>query len=61
MSTVDNRPENRLERRKQDTRRRLLEAAAFLFESMGYAKMTIKAITDLADLGIWDVLCAFRE
>jgi AcrR family transcriptional regulator len=51
MSKLDNRPENRLERRKQDTRRRLLEAAAFLVERMGYEKLTIKAITDLADLG----------
>lgn len=51
MSQIDKHPENRLERRKAETRRKLLEAAAFLYERKGYAKLSIKAITDLADLG----------
>lgn len=51
MSILDTQPANRLERRKAETRKKLLEAAALLYARKGYARLSIKAITDLADLG----------
>ncbi len=42
---------NRTERRRLQTRQQLLEAATALMGEVGYAKLTIKGITDRADLG----------
>jgi AcrR family transcriptional regulator len=51
MSVVDIRPLNRAERRKQNTRDRLKQAALEILLTEGYAAMTIQGITDRADLG----------
>jgi AcrR family transcriptional regulator len=59
MSIMDKHPENRIERRKAETRRRLMEAAAFLYQRKGYQKLSIKAITDLADLGYGTIYVHF--
>ncbi|MCA0454178.1 MAG: TetR/AcrR family transcriptional regulator [Chloroflexi bacterium] len=42
---------NRSERRKQHTRQQLLEAAANLLNEVGYSRLTVKSITDRADVG----------
>lgn len=41
----------RRERKKQDTRRRILEAATQLFTLKGYSAVTTQEIADLADVG----------
>jgi len=51
MSVIDNPPLNRAERRKRETYDRLKNATMMLLAEVGYQKLTIKAITDTADLG----------
>lgn len=51
MSILDKRPLNRAERRKQETRIKLLQATEQILEERGYHKFSIKAVTDLADVG----------
>jgi AcrR family transcriptional regulator len=51
MSILDTQSINRIERHKQLTKRRLMEAAATIVQQHGYAKLTIKAVTELADVG----------
>ena len=51
MSVIDTPPLNRAERRKRETYERLKNATMMLLLEVGYQKLTIKAITDLADLG----------
>ena len=53
MSEIPNRPEagpGRRERRKQEIRGRLLEAARALFEEKGFAATTVDEICDRADV-----------
>lgn len=51
MSTMQTRGQNRFERRKQDTRRRLKQATIELILEKGYDAVTVQDITDRADLG----------
>ena len=51
MSKLDTQPINRIERHKQQTKQRLMEAAMMLIKQHGYAKLTIKAVAELADVG----------
>lgn len=75
MSILDEHAENRIERHKQETRQRLMEAAVMLVQQHGFTKLTVKAITELADVGhgtfyvhfeskealIWEVFYVFAE
>jgi AcrR family transcriptional regulator len=45
----------RRERKKQDTRRRIFEAAESLFRAKGYDSVTVQEIADLADVGVGSV------
>jgi AcrR family transcriptional regulator len=51
MSVIDNNSTNRAERRRLHTRALLMAAAGELLVEVGYPKLTIKAITDRADVG----------
>jgi len=51
MSVINNRPLNRTERRKQRTRDTLLMSAMHVLAQRGYKKFSIKAVTELADVG----------
>ncbi|MEZ4672351.1 MAG: TetR/AcrR family transcriptional regulator [Anaerolineae bacterium] len=51
MSVIDSRTLNRAERRRLHTRDLLLEAASAVLAESGYQTLTIKAITDRADVG----------
>lgn len=51
MSVMDERLLNRAERRRQHTRDQLMRAAQELLVEKGYPSLTIKAITERADLG----------
>ena len=42
---------NRFERRKQQTKKKILNAAAKLFEEVGFSNVKISDITDAADVG----------
>lgn len=44
-------PLSRAERRKQETRQRLIAAATKLLATGGYANLTVRAVTDEADVG----------
>ena len=50
-STMGEKPLNRAERRKRETRQRLLAATAKLLTNRSYADLTVRAITDEADVG----------
>lgn len=45
-------PLTRIERRRRETRQRILTATAELQADHGYAKLTVRAIADRADIGI---------
>jgi AcrR family transcriptional regulator len=51
MSVINTLPINRLERRRLHTREQLIAAAVELLEEIGYPALSIKSITDRADLG----------
>jgi len=51
MSVKDLNQPNRAQRRKQRTRQRLLEAAEHCLNRSGYTRLTIRQITETADLG----------
>ncbi len=51
MSVLEAFPVNRAERRRQQSREQLKTAAAELLAESGYVNLTIRAITDRADLG----------
>lgn len=51
MSVLDSRTLSRVERHKQATRQRLKHAIDALLQEVGYHRLTIKAITERADLG----------
>jgi AcrR family transcriptional regulator len=66
---------SRIERRRLQTRQRLLEAAQLILAERGYHKFTIQAVTDRADVGygtfylyfedkdvlVWQVLYTYGE
>src|SRR5690554_4639342 len=52
---------NRAERRRQHTREQLKAAALELLAERGYADLTIKAITERADLGYGTFYLYFTE
>lgn len=54
-------PITRSERRKRQTRARLKQAAFDLIKEQGYAALTIKAITDRADLGYGTYYLHFKH
>lgn len=56
-----NSPASRAERRRNLTREQLRNAAAELLLEVGYHKLTIKAITDRADLGYGTFYLYFQE
>lgn len=51
MSVINEPPLSRMERRRLHTRSQLLEAASALMYEVGYEGLTIKGITERADLG----------
>lgn len=61
MSVIDNVTMNRAERRRQHTRKQLTGAALEVLAEVGYQKLTIKAITDRADLGYGTFYLHFRD
>lgn len=61
MSVIDAAPMNRAERRRQHTRDQLKAAALELLYEKGYANLTIKAITERADLGYGTFYLYFAE
>lgn len=75
MSTIDNMSMNRAERRREQTLMQLRQAAMELIFEAGYANLTIRAITERADLGygtfylyfaekddiVWDLMYRFAE
>ena len=61
MSVIDNSPINRMERRKIQTHQQLLSAAAQLMLEKSYAVLTIKAITERADLGYGTFYLHFKD
>jgi AcrR family transcriptional regulator len=52
---------NRAERRRLDTRERIKEAAYALLIERGYKAVTIRAIADLADIGVGTFYLHFRD
>ena len=75
MSVIDTHSTTRSERRRAQSHQQLLQAAGELIAETGYSGLTIKAITDRADLGygtfylhfhdlddiIWAVIYQFAE
>lgn len=61
MSVIDAVPMNRAERRRQHTREQLKVAALEMLYEKGYANLTIKAITERADLGYGTFYLYFAE
>lgn len=61
MSVLEVAPLNRTERRRLQTRHQLLEAASALLNEVGYSRLTIKAITDRADLGYGTFYLHFED
>jgi AcrR family transcriptional regulator len=61
MSVIDTMPVNRAERRRQHTRDQLTGAALELLVEAGYQNLTIKAITDRADLGYGTFYLHFKD
>lgn len=61
MSVMISIPTNRAERRKQQTIERLINAARELYLVYGYHDLTIKAITDRADLGYGTFYLYFND
>lgn len=51
MSVTDAVSQNRAERRKQQTRAAIKQAAFDLLREMGYQKLSVRAITERADVG----------
>lgn len=51
MSILNKRPLNRVARRKLQTYQNLLQATTEVLAERGYRKFSIKAVTDLADVG----------
>ncbi len=51
MSVTDAVSQNRAERRKQQTRAAIKQAAFDLLREMGYQKLSVRAITEQADVG----------
>lgn len=61
MSVLDNHSLNRADRRKIQTRQQLLSAAATLLAEKGYPALTIKGITERADLGYGTFYLHFKD
>ncbi len=61
MSVIDNSPMNRADRRRIQTHQQLLSAANQLMISNGYADLTIRAITELADVGYGTFYLHFKD
>ncbi len=61
MSVIDTAPMNRAERRRQHTREQLKVAALELLYEKGYAHLTIKSVTERADLGYGTFYLYFAE
>ncbi len=61
MSSLDTSPINRMERRRLQTREHLKQAAYELLMEMGYARFTIKAVTERADVGYGTFLLHFEN
>src|SRR4051794_28850265 len=61
MSIIDTNPTNRAERRRIQTHEQLLAAAVQLMIENGYAALTIKAITEQADLGYGTFYLHFKD
>ena len=61
MSIVDSVSMNRAERRREQTLMQLRQAAMELIFEDGYANLTIRAITERADLGYGTFYLYFRE
>jgi len=61
MSVIDNNTLTRSERRRLTSHHQLLNAAAALIQEKGYADLTIKAITDRADLGYGTFYLHFED
>jgi AcrR family transcriptional regulator len=61
MSVVDTPTVNRAERRKQQTRAALQQAAADLLVERGYQNLTLQAITDRADVGYGTFYLHFKD
>lgn len=61
MSVIDTSPANRAERRRQQSREQLKIATTELLTMFGYGKLTIKAITDRADLGYGTFYLHFKD
>ncbi len=51
MSVIGNRPANRMDRHRLQSREQLRQAAMELLTEGGYTQLTIKAVTERADLG----------
>jgi AcrR family transcriptional regulator len=61
MSVIDNVSVNRAERRRHHTREQLKQAAIEAIFEHGYANLTIRAITERADLGYGTFYLYFAE
>ncbi len=61
MSVIDSSTLNRVERRRIRTREQLVQAATELLNEVGYARLTIKAITERADLGYGTFYLYFQD
>jgi AcrR family transcriptional regulator len=59
--SVDDLTGNRAERRKQETRARLLKSTEDLLYTEGYAALSIRKITDYADLGYGTFYLHFKD
>lgn len=58
---MNEKPMNRAERRKLETRQRLLTSAAKLLMQVNYDDLTVRAITDDADVGYGTFYLHFRD
>jgi len=61
MSVIDTRIANRAERRKQQTRALLLQAATELLWERGYVRLTLQAIAERADVGYGTFYLHFKD
>ncbi len=61
MSVIDASLLNRTERRRVQTRQQLLGAATQLMQEKGYSSLTIKSITEQADLGYGTFYLHFKD
>lgn len=61
MSELHTPPESRFERNRQRTRQKLMDATNALIFEEGYAALTIKRITERADMGYGTFYLHFRD